>query len=77
MKINVKSNEVKEILENLKQQPLSKNNLIISSDKKDKLLEYIRDIDTNNKNFKSISNYNLSLENIKKDLDDNYKTLEI
>ena len=74
-KINVKSNEVKEILENLKQQPLSKNNLIISNDKKDKLLEYIKDIDKNNKNFKSISNYNLSLENIKKDLDDNYKTI--
>lgn len=74
-KINVKSNEVKEILENLKQQPLSKNNLIISTDKKDKLLEYIKDIDTNNKKFKSISNYNLSLENIKKDLDDNYKTI--
>lgn len=74
-KINVKSNEVKEILENLKQQPLSKNNLIISSDKKDKLLEYIKDIDTNNKKFKSIGNYNLSLENIKKDLDDNYKTI--
>ena len=49
--------------------------MIISSDKKDKLLEYIKDIDTNNKNFKSISNYNLSLENIKKDLDDNYKTI--
>ena len=74
-KINVKSNEVKEILENLKQQPLSKNNLIISSDKKDKLLEYIKDIDKNNKNFKSISNYNLSLENIKKDLDDDHKTI--
>lgn len=29
----------------------------------------------NNKNFKSISNYNLSLENIKKDLDDNYRTI--
>ena len=74
-KIDVKSNEVKEILENLKQQPLSKNNLIISSDKKDKLLEYIKDIQMNNKTFKSLSNYNLSLENIKKDLDDNYKTI--
>ena len=40
-----------------------------------KNLEYIKDIDKNNKNFKSISNYNLSLENIKKDLDDNYKTI--
>ena len=74
-KINVKSNEVKEILKGLKQQPLSKSNLIISTDKKDKLLEYIKDIDTNNKKFKSISNYNLSFENIKKDLDDNHKTI--
>ena len=74
-KINIKSNEVKEILENLKQQPLSKNNLIISNDKKDKLLEYIQDIDKNNKSFKSMSNYNLSLENIKRDLEDNHKTI--
>ena len=49
--------------------------MIISSDKKDKLLEYIKDIDKDNKKFKSISNYNLSLENIKKDLDDNHKTI--
>lgn len=74
-KINIKSNEVKEILESLKQQPLSKNNLIISNDKKDKLLEYVKDIDKNNKNFKSMSNYNLSIENIKNDLDDNHKTI--
>lgn len=65
-KINTKSNEVKDILENLKQQPLSKNNLIISSDKKDKLLEYIKDIDKNNKNMKSITNFNLSLNDKKK-----------
>ena len=75
-KINIKSNEVKEILDNLKQQPLSKNNLIISNDKKNKLLEYIKEIDKNNKNFKSINNYNLSLENIKKDLEDNHKTIK-
>ncbi len=74
-KINNKSNEVKDILENLKQQPLSKNNLIISSDKKDKLLEYIKDIDKNNKNMKSITNFNLSLNDIKKDLEDNHNTI--
>ena len=74
-KINNKSNEVKDILENLKQQPLSKNNLIISSDKKDKLLEYIKDIDKNNKNMKSITNFNLSLNDIKKDLEENHETI--
>ena len=74
-KINNKSNEVKDILENLKQQPLSKNNLIISSDKKDKLLEYIKDIDKNNKNMKFITNFNLSLNDIKKDLEENHETI--
>lgn len=74
-KINTKSNKVKDILENLKQQPLSKNNLIISSDKKDKLLEYIKDINKNNKNMKSVTNFNLSLNDIKKDLEENRETI--
>jgi hypothetical protein len=65
-----------DILENLKQQPLSKNNLIISSDKKYKLLEYIKDIDKNNKNMKSITNFNLSLNDIKKDLEENHETIK-
>ena len=74
-KINNESNEVKNILESLKQQPLSKNNLIISSDNKDKLLNYINDIEKNNKNIKSIKDYNLSLKDIKQDIKDNYKTI--
>ena len=74
-KINIKSNEVKEILDNLKQQPLSKNNLIISNDNKDKLLEYINDIEKNNKNIKSIKDYNLSLKDVKQDLKDNFRTI--
>ena len=41
------------MLNSLKQQPLSKNNLIISSDNKDKFLNYINDIQKNNKNMKS------------------------
>ena len=54
-KINDKSNEVKEILENLKQQPLSKNNLIISSDKKD--------LDDNYKTIRNLVNDNEDLKN--------------
>lgn len=53
-KINDKSNEVKEILENLKQQPLSKNNLIISSDKKD--------LDDNYKIIRNLVNDNEDLK---------------
>lgn len=54
-KINDKSNEVKKILENLKQQPLSKNNLIIYSDKKD--------LDDNYKTIRNLVNDNEDLKN--------------
>ena len=74
-KINEESSEVKYILENLKQQPLSKNNLIISNEYKDKLLEYINNIEKNNQNIKSIKDYNLSLKDVKQDLKDNHRTI--
>lgn len=53
-KINDKSNKLKEILENLKQQPLSKNNLIIASDKKD--------LDDNYKTIRNLVNDNEDLK---------------
>mgnify|MGYP004673503757 CR=1 FL=1 len=53
MKKDVKSLNLNELNIN----SVSDHNLKISSDKKDKLLEYIKDIEMNNKNFKSISNY--------------------
>lgn len=74
-KINNESNEVKEILDNLKQQPLNKNNVLLSNENKDKLLIYINDIEINNKNMKSIKDFNISLKDIKKDLIDNHKII--
>ena len=61
------------MLNSLKQQPLSKNNLIISSDNNDKFLNYINDIQKNNKNMKSIKDIYISLKDIKQDLKDNHK----
>lgn len=39
------------------------------------LKKLIKDIDKNNKNMKSITNFNLSLNDIKKDLEENHKTI--
>jgi len=73
--INQESDEIKELINNLKQQPLNKNNLLLSNDNKDKILNYINNIESNNKDIKSLTTYSVSLNDIKKDLDDNFKTI--
>ena len=73
--INEESKDIKEIINNLKQQPLNKNNLLLSNENKDKIIKYIEDIESNNKTIKSLTNYSVSLIDIKNDLNDNYKTI--
>lgn len=69
--INEESKDIKEIINNLKQQPLNKNNLLLSNENKDKIVKYIEDIESNNKTIKSLTNYSVSLMDIKNDLNDN------
>lgn len=69
--INEESKDIKEIINNLKQQPLNKNNLLLSNENKDKIVKYIEDIESNNKTIKSLTNYSISLMDIKNDLNDN------
>ncbi len=69
------SNEIKELINNLKQQPLNKNNLLLSNDNKEKILNYINNIESNNKDVKSLTTYSVSLSDIKKDLNDNFNTI--
>lgn len=73
--ISEESNEIKQLINNLKQQPLNKNNLLLSNDNKDKILNYINNIESNNKDIKSLTTYSVSLNDIKKDLNDNFKTI--
>lgn len=69
--INKESKAIKEIINNLKQQPLNKNNVLLSNENKDKIIKYIEDIESNNKTIKSLTNYSVSLIDIKNDLNDN------
>ena len=69
--INEESKDIKEIINNLKQQPLNKNNLLLSNENKDKIVKYIEDIASNNKTIKSLTNYSVSLIDIKNYLNDN------
>lgn len=71
-----KSNEVKEILTNLKQQPLNKNNSVISNENKQVLLDYIEEVNKTNQNVRDIANFTISLDKVKEDLEDNQERIE-
>ena len=71
--INEESKDIKEIINNLKQQPLNKNNVLLSNDNKDKIIRYIEKIELNNKDVKSLTTYEVSLKDIKTDLINNHK----
>lgn len=75
-KLDNKSNEVKEILTNLKQQPLNKNNLVISNENKQILLDYIEEVNKINQNVRDIANFTISLDKVKEDLEDNQERIE-
>lgn len=71
-----KSNEIKEILTNLKQQPLNKNNSVISNENKQVLLDYIEEVNKFNQNVRAIANFTISIDKVKEDLDDNQERIE-
>ena len=73
--LNVKSEEIKDIINNLKNQPLSKNNLLLSNQNKEKIINYIEEVNKSNNSFKEITNYSLSVNKIKEDFEDNYKSI--
>ncbi len=73
--LNDKSTEVKEIINHLKSQPLSKNNLLLSLENKNKIIAFIDDVNKSNDKFKTITNYSLSVDKIKKDFKDNHNTI--
>ena len=75
-KLDNKSNEVKEILTNLKQQPLNKNNSVISNENKQILLGYIEEVNKTNQNVRDIANFTISLDKVKEDLEDNQERIE-
>jgi hypothetical protein len=75
-KLNTKSEEIKDIISNLKNQPLSKNNLLLSNKNKDLILDYIEEVNKSNNDFKDITNYSLSVDKIKEDFEENHNYID-
>ncbi len=66
-KLDNKSKEIKNVVDNLKPIPLNKNNSIISNEDKKLLLDYIEQVNQSSNNVKEITNFTLSMNNIRED----------
>ena len=71
------TNEIKDIVNDLKNVPLSKNNYILKQEDKDKLVEYLDKVDKTNNDYKTIQDLSVSLKDISTELSESKDTIKI
>lgn len=74
--LNTKSDEIKYIINNLKKQPLSNKNLLLSNQSKDKIIDYIEEVSKSTNDLKKLTNYSLAVDKIKEDFEENHNSIE-
>lgn len=62
------TNEIKEIVNDLRNVPLTKNSYILKQEDKDKLVEYLDKVDKTNNDYKTIQDLSVSLKDISTEL---------
>lgn len=71
------TNEIKDIVNDLKNVPLSKNNYILKQEEKDKLIDYLDKVDKTNNYYKTIQDLSVSLKDISTELSESKETIKI
>ncbi|HOP65740.1 MAG TPA: plasmid recombination protein [Bacilli bacterium] len=71
------SNEINDIVSNLKQSKLSKNTYLLNEEDKAKLEKYIDEVKITNKEFQEMNLLLVTIDNVKDQLDDDKKIIEI
>lgn len=71
IKLDNNSNEIKDIVENLKNSFGSKDKYVLTKDDKDKLLNYIDNVNDTNNDYKNMKRLSNTLNNVDKDLKEN------
>ena len=64
LELDTNSNDIKDIVNNLKSNVISKDKYILKSDDKDKILNYIDKVNDTNKEYKSIHQLSITLKNV-------------
>ena len=71
IKLDNNSNEIKDIVENLKNSFGSKDKYVLTKDDKDKLLNYIDNVNDTNNDYKNMKRLSNTLNNVDKELKEN------
>lgn len=71
IKLDTNSNEVKDIVNNLKNSFGSKDKYVLTKDDKDKLLKYIDNVNDTNNDYKNMKRLSNTLNNVDKELKEN------
>ena len=71
IKLDNNSNEIKDIVENLKNSFGSKDKYVLTKDDKDKLLDYIDNVNDANNDYKNMKRLSNTLNNVDKELKEN------
>ena len=71
------TNEIKDIVNDLKNVPLTKNSYILKQEDKDKLVEYLDKVDKTNNDYKTIQDLSVSLKDISTELSESKETIKI
>lgn len=71
------TNDIKEIVNDLKNVPLSKNNYILKQEDKDKLVDYLDKVDKTNNDYKTIQELSVSLKDISTELSESKDKIKI
>ncbi len=71
------TNEIKEIVNDLRNVPLTKNSYILKQEYKDKLVEYLDKVDKTNNDYKTIQDLSRSLKDISNELSESKEIIKI
>ena len=71
------TNEIKDIVNDLRNVPLTKNSYILKQEDKDKLVEYLDKVDKTNNDYKTIQDLSVSLKDISNELSESKETIKI
>lgn len=73
--LDIKSNEIKNVVANLKQSKINKYNYILTTDEKENIVKYIDEVSITNANFKELNKLTVIFDNIKTELENSKKKI--
>ncbi len=77
IELKEQSSDIKELVQELKNVPLSKNNYILKEEDKNKLIDYIDKVDKTNNDYQNIQELSVTLIDVDEELEENCEKIKV